>query len=357
MRILQLNFERGWRGGERQTLLTLRQFRAAGHHAALLARRGEPLARAARAEGFDVYEAGGVVSLCARLLRVAREFDVLHAQTANTLTWLALLKPLLRRPIAFTRRTAFPVSADKENRTRWKWRRVDLFAAISQAAAAEPRRFGIAVDVIPSAIEAKPFDLDRARAFAERFGLPGRKVIATVSALTREKDPCTLVRAVHELSKVRNDFIFVHLGGGGDAEQPARKLAAELGIEDIYLFAGFHEGVENLYRLMDVFVLASTHEALGSSVLDAFLYSVPVVSTNAGGLAEILADGRGLLCEVGDYQALAEGMGRILDDAQLRNQLLQKAHEFVVEQHDPRRMAHRYLDAYQAMLTRFSARG
>lgn len=357
MRILQLNFERGWRGGERQTLLTMRQFRAAGHHAALLARRGEPLARAARADGFEVFEAGGVLALCSRLLSVARGFDVLHSQTANTLTWLALLKPLLRRPIVFTRRTAFPVTEKKQNKTRWKWGKVDLFAAISEAAAAEPRRLGLSVQVIPSAIEAKPFDLDHARDFSERFSLSGRKAIATVSALTREKDPCTLVRAVHELSRVRNDFVFLHLGGGGDAERPARELVAELGIEDIYIFAGFHEGVEDLYRLMDVFVLASIHEALGSSVLDAFLYSVPVVSTNAGGLAEVLADDRGLLCEVGDHQALAEGMSRILDDAQLRNQLLQKAHAFVVEQHDPRRMAHRYLDAYQAMLTRFSARG
>src|SRR5690606_27004480 len=137
-----LNFEKGWRGGERQTLMCMRQFRAAGHHVALVARRGEPLARAARSDGFEVYEAGRVASLCLQLLRVARSFDLLHAQTANTLTWLAVLKPLLRRPIAFTRRTAFPVSEQKQKKTLWKWRRADLFVAISEAAAAEPRRLG-----------------------------------------------------------------------------------------------------------------------------------------------------------------------------------------------------------------------
>src|SRR5690606_20758656 len=136
-----------------------------------------------------------------------------------------------------------------------------------------------------------------------------------------------------------------------------RALVAELGLQDRYVFAGFRQGVEDIYRLMDVFVLASTHEALGSSVLDAFLYSVPVVSTNAGGLAEVLADGRGLLCQVGDHMALAQAMGRTLDDAQLRNDMVQKAHAFVVDHHDPRRMAHRYLDAYRVMLTRFGAKG
>lgn len=357
MRILQLNFEKGWRGGERQTLICMRQFRAAGHHVALLARRGEPLARAARGDGFEVYEAGSVASLCMQLLGIAHEFDLLHAQTANTLTWLATLKPLLRRPVAFTRRTAFPVSEKKRAKTLWKWRRADLFVAISEAAAAEPRRLGLTVEVIPSAIEARVLNMDRAREFSERHQLAGRKVIATVSALTREKDPCTLVRAVHELGRTRNDFVFVHLGGGGDAEQPARDLVAELGLNDRYLFAGFQQGVEDLYRLMDVFVMASKQEALGSSVLDAFVYSVPVVSTDAGGLAEVVGDDRGLLCKVGDHQALAASIQQILSDGQLRNRLVQNAHAYVLEHHDPRRMAHRYLDAFKAAVTRFAARG
>lgn len=357
MRILQLNFERGWRGGERQTLLCMRQFRAAGHYVALLARRGEPLARAAHEDGFEVYEVSNPFSLCMTLLRVARGFDILHAQTANTLTWLALLKSLLRRPIVFTRRTAFAVSEKKQDKTRWKWRRADLLAAISEASAAEPRRLGLPVVVIPSAIETRAFDIDHARAFAQEFDLQGRRVIATVAALTREKDPCTLVRAVHALSQVRKDFVLLHLGAGGDAEDEARALAVKLGVQDHYLFAGFQTRVEDLYRLMDLFVLTSTSEALGSSVLDAFLYSVPVVSTNAGGLAEVLADGRGLLCEVGDHLAIAQAMARVLDDDELRSGMIKRAHDFVLEQHDPRRMAHRYLDAFRALSTHHEARG
>jgi len=351
MRILQLNFERGWRGGERQTLLCMKQFRDAGHHAALLARRGQPLARAARAEGFQVFEAATPAALCWQLLAKGRGFDVLHAQTANTLTWLALLKGLLRRPIVFTRRTAFPVPPERQDRTRWKWRRADLLVAISQAAAAEPRRLGLPVAVIPSAIAARPADLAHAKAFAQKFGLQGRRLLATAAALTREKDPCTLIRAVHALRQTRDDFVFVHLGAGGDQEAAAQALVDELGLQAHYLFAGFEPHAEDLYRLMDVFVSSSRQEALGTSVLDAFLYSVPVVSTDAGGLAELLADGRGVLCGVGDHQALAEGMARVLDDAALRGELVRRAHDYVTDRHDVARMARRYLDAYKQLLS------
>lgn len=351
MRILQLNFEKGWRGGERQTLLSMQEFRRAGHDVVLLARRGGELAQRAHDDGFAVHSYASVVGLCLFLLRRGRRFDVLHAQTANTITWLALCKKWLRRPIVFTRRTAFDLG-EQARKTVWKWRQADLFAAISEAAAAEPRRMGLEVAVIPSAIAAQPFDLAHAQEFAAQFGLAGRRVLATAAALTREKDPCTLIRAVRGLREQRDDFVFIHLGAEGDAGQAARDLVQELGLQQHYLFAGFQGRVEDLYRLMDVFVLSSRHEALGTSVLDAFLYSVPVVSTNAGGLKEILADGRGLLCEVGDHRAVAAAIAHMLDDAPLRSSTIDRAYAYVLQHHHPARMAQRYLTEYQRLVAK-----
>lgn len=349
MRILQLNFERGWRGGERQVLLSLREFRHAGHEACLLARREGELARRARAEGFAVYESGHVAGLCATLLRHGRGFDILHAQTANTLNWLAVLKGWLRRPIVFTRRTAFEKSG-RARKTAWKWRKADSLVAISQAAAAQPRRLGLAVTVIPSAVAAAPADMAHCREFAQRLGLQGRRVLATAAALTREKDPCTLIRAVHELRKTHADFVFVHLGAPGDAAAQARQLVQELGLAEHYVFAGFEPAVEDLYALMDVFVMSSREEALGTSVLDAFLRRVPVVATDAGGLRESLSDGRGLCCAVGDHQALAAAMARLIDDTALRESVIEKAYAYVMREHDPARMAARYLEVYRGLL-------
>lgn len=350
MHILQMNFERGWRGGERQTMLCMRQLRDAGHQVSLLARKGEKLAQAAIAEGFVVHEQGSVASLCGFLARHGRNFDVLHAQTANMMTWLAVLKPLLGRRVVFTRRTAFPVKR-RQRQTAWKWRQADVLVAISQAAAAEPRRLGLRVSIIPSAIEAKPLNQDRLNAFTQQFDLSGKRVLATAAALTPDKDPCTLIRAVHGLLARRRDFVFLHLGAGGKAEAEARELVHELRLESHYLFAGFQPEVEDLYRLMDVFVLSSREEALGTSVLDAFLYSVPVVSTNAGGLRESLADGRGILCEVGDHEALTRGMAQALSDRGLRASMVESAREYVLQEHDAEVMARRYLAEYQRLQT------
>lgn len=345
MRILQLNFEKGWRGGERQSLLTMRQLMLAGHEVELLARKGGELARRASQLQLMVHECDNALEVCRFLLARRRQYDVMHAQTANMMTWLALLRPWLKTRVVFTRRTAFPIRKH-EARNVWKWRQADALVAISDAAAAEPRRLGLRVAVIPSAIEALPLNTAHLQAFARQHQLEGRRVLATAAALTEEKDPLTLVRAVHALSRQRNDFVFLHLGAGGSQEAAARELVRELQLESVYCFAGFQEGVENLYRLMDVFVLSSRYEALGSSVLDAFLYKVPVVATNAGGLAQLLADGRGLSSEVGDPDALAANMAKVLDDPALRATMTERASRYVTHEHDPAAMAAGYLELY-----------
>ncbi len=351
MRILLLNMENGWRGGERQTLLSAQAFRDKGHDVAIVARQGGDLANAARVQDLCVLEAGSVMQLCRLLWNKRGAFDVFHAQTANTLTWLALLKPMLKGIVVFTRRTAFAVSR-RSAMTAWKWRRADVLVAITRAAAAEPMRLGVRVDhIISSAVQhhaVRPDDIARLRAELVPHGL---RVVATVAALTREKDPLTLIRAVHQLRQTYKDFIFLHFGSMGPLESEARQLVQQLGLEKVYIFTGFRPDIIECYGLMDVFTLSSSAEALGTSVLDAYLYNVPVAGTDAGGLAEILADGRGLASPVGDSAALAQNIARLLDDPALRRSLTEHASRYVHEEHAPDRMADRYLSAYDKGLS------
>lgn len=348
MRILQLNFERTWRGGERQTLLCMQAFRELGHEVELLAREGYPLAERAGTAGFRVHTVRNVVQQLGFLARRGRGYDILHAQTANTVTWAVLSKPLHRRPVVFSRRTALPATGH-EWKTGFKWRHIDLMVAISETAAAEPRRLGLSPVIIRSAVPPCAPDAARAAELARELGLGGRRVLATAAALVPGKDPLTLIRAVGLLARRRDDFVFVHFGSG-DMQGQAQALVRELGLESVYLFAGFRRGMEDYYPLMDVFVMASQEEALGSSVLDAFSQGVPVVSTDAGGLAESLADGRGVLCPVGDAQALADGMARLLDDPALRAEVIARARDYVRREHDMMQMGRRYVEQFARLL-------
>lgn len=352
MKILQLNFEKGWRGGERQTLYCMRAFRAAGHDVEVLCRAGAPLAARALEEGFVVHAVSHVPAQIAYLIRAGRHYDIIHAQTANTITWAVVAKPIHRRPIVFSRRTSFNVKPKDTWKTAAKWRRVDCFVAISEMAAAEPRRLGLDPVIIRSAVEPHVIDADNVARLIAEFHLQGKKVLATSAALIRDKDPITLVRAIGELARIRNDFVFIHFGAGGDREEQARAEVQALGLQHVYLFAGFRKRVEDFYSIFDVFVMSSIEEALGSSVLDAFLQRVPVVSTDAGGLKESLAEGRGVLCAVGDAQAIAAGIMTCLDDVAFRTDCTERAYHYVRTEHDVTEMGRRYLQQFDRLLNR-----
>ena len=350
MKILQVNFEKGWRGGERQTLYCMRAFRDAGHEVSLLARDDQPLAQAARQENFTVVTRQRPFEQAVYLLRHARDVDIVHVQTAGALTWAALTRSFFGKArLVFTRRTSLPVKPNRQWRTLRKWRKADLFVAISQMAAAEPRRLGLDPVLISSAIEPRQINTAHAQQVRDEFAIGDKKVLATTAALVAVKDPMTLVRAIARLHALRQDFVFLHFGAEGDCSQQVRALIQKHGLQQVYRLAGFRQNVEDLYSLFDIFVMASREEALGSSVLDAFALRIPVVSTDAGGLAELLDNERGYLCETGNDEQMAAALNRALhypDEARSR---ADKAWRYVQDEHDIERMSARYLAQFETL--------
>jgi glycosyltransferase involved in cell wall biosynthesis len=97
----------------------------------------------------------------------------------------------------------------------------------------------------------------------------------------------------------------------------------------------------------DLFVMSSREEGLGTSVLDAMALGIPVASTRAGGLPEMLGNGAGLVVPPGDPAALADAVGRVLDDSALRASLVERARAEVLKFTD-RRMAEEVGSVYRS---------
>ncbi|MGB6006713.1 glycosyltransferase family 4 protein [Castellaniella sp.] len=349
MRVLHLNLEKGWRGGERQTLFTLQGLQAAGHQVALAARAGGPLAQRAEAAGIPVFSCSGSLALARLLLSRRRSYDVIHAQTAQAMSLLAFMRPVLRAVLVFTRRTAFD-APDRVRRQRWKWGRADALVAISQAAAAAPRACGLAAIVIPSAVEPHQADPVRVEALRRQFGLAGRRVLVTAAALSPEKDPLTLIEAVNRLRADHPDVICLHCGADGAAADAARARVQALGLQDHYRFAGFQGQVGDCLALGDVYVSSSRFEALGTSVLDACLAGLPVVATDVGGHGEILDPDRGLLAPAGDDLAMARRIAWVLDHADAAQAMARRAQAHVAQAYSVPTMVAAYQQLYGRLM-------
>lgn len=139
-------------------------------------------------------------------------------------------------------------------------------------------------------------------------------------AAVRQKSPCRLV-----------------ILGEGDEEQALKKLAADLDISNDVAFVGFQANPFSFMAHSDIFALSSHWEGFGNVIIEAMACGVPVISTNCPyGPNEIITDGvNGLLVPVGDINAMAEAILKLLKDEPLRKHLAEagkrRAEDFKVE--------------------------
>lgn len=347
MRVLEIDTELTWRGGERQTLFTLAGLRARGVAADLLCRRGSPLAaRAAELPGGAVHALPGAAVL-GWLARHGGAYDLLHAQAARAQSLALLARPWHRRPVVYTRRVNF---VPRGPLARWKYRATDRLVANNGAAREILLRQGFGpVAVIPSAVEPRPLDLPRAEALRAALPLAGRRVLGAVGDLVPQKDPLTLVRAIGELAARGHDVALLHFGG----QQERRAVLAEierLGLHGRIHLLGHRDGVEDFFPLFEALLVAATpEEGFVSVVLDAFAYGVPVVAARAGGLLESVGE-RGILCPPGDAGALADGVERLFADAPLRAALIARARREVGERFSVAAMTEAYHALFAELL-------
>ena len=330
MRILHLNTERTWRGGEQQNLWLAAGLRDLGFESEVVAQPGSPLAERARALGLAVHEVrmrGEWDFLAGRRLRRLyreRKPDLVHMHTshAHTLGCLAALGkggPLT----AVSRRVDFSIYRNFLRLSRFKYLHLgDRFIAISAAVRDVMIRDGIPADrieVVWSGVDVERLEKAPRKDLREVLCLPpGTPLVGDVAAFGWHKAQEVLVAAVPRLLEQVPDAHVV-LVGEGECRPRVEAAARALGPagERVH-FSGFRDDVPSVLPSLDLFVMSSVMEGLCTSALDAQAVGVPVVASAVGGLVEAVADGEsGLLVPPRDPRALADAMARLLLDGDL----------------------------------------
>jgi len=124
--------------------------------------------------------------------------------------------------------------------------------------------------------------------------------------------------------------------GDGPEKAKAEQLCEELGIQDKVIFFGNSNEIDQILSYSDLFLLPSETESFGLAALEAMAWSVPVISSNSGGLPEVNFDGvSGYLSNVGDIDNMAENALKILKDdetlEQFRTNALNVAKQFDIK--------------------------
>lgn len=174
-----------------------------------------------------------------------------------------------------------------------------------------------AIEVVPNGVDLELYAPDPVVAEFDR------PTVLYLGRLQRYKGVDLVIRAVARLRALGVDLRFV-VAGKGDDRPRLEALAASLGVVDAVEFRGFVSEAEKveLFRRSWVHVLTSPKEGWGISVVEAGACGTPSVASDAPGLRDSVQDGTtGLLVPHGDVEALADALGRILADGDLRGRL------------------------------------
>jgi glycosyltransferase involved in cell wall biosynthesis len=277
----------------------------------------------------------GMSFLIYRTLKIAKDYDLLYANTAKALIVGGLLAFLLRKKFCFHLHdivSAEHFSALNRRLIVLLANRADLVVANSVATAKAFIAGGgkkHLVKVIPNG-----FDLSRFRRSVKEEsqelpdGVPAGRLAPCVGVfgrITRWKGQDVLLRALAKLPGVHGLIVGEALFTGDDRAFAGelRNLAAELGIADRIHFTGFRRDIVPLLLSVDVVVHCSTSpEPFGRVIVEAMLTGRPLVATKAGGALEIVKHSEtGLLVEPGNPDALARAINTLVENPPLASAL------------------------------------
>ena len=358
MRILHIDTERGWRGGERQALWLAQSLEGRGHPSFVAARSDEPLARRAREAGLEVvpcsprFEADPAAVLGLRRRIRQSRIDIVHAHTGHAVGLGALATLGTRVKLVVSRRVDFPLRPNFG--TRWKYGRAAAIIAISRAVAEVLTRSGVARDritVIPDGVDVHRVIAPASPETLASLGArPGAPLVVQVAQLVPHKDPLNFVRAI-AAARERVPSLQALLVGDGPLGSKVTDTVRALDLENTLYATGYRQDADALLAAADVVVLSSREEGMGSVLLDALFLGKPVAATRAGGIPEVISHGdTGLLSPVADASALGAQIASLLEDRALAARLAAaaraRAEAFSIE-----RLTERTLLVYERVLS------
>ena len=233
----------------------------------------------------------------------------------------------------------------------WSINNSDAVTAVSKSLVEDTlEHFQVKREVlmIPNFIDFNRFNKKPKEHFKKAIAPNNEKILVHTSNFRKVKRVDDVIRLFHIVQhEIPSKLLLI---GDGPERSNIEKTCRELKVCDKVTFLGKQEAIEEILSVCDLFILPSERESFGLSALEAMACEVPVISTNAGGLAEVNIHGKtGYTSEIGNYEEMAQFALDLLQNEEklesFRHAALEQAKKFNLED-----IRLQYIELYQKLI-------
>ncbi|MEH2141044.1 glycosyltransferase family 4 protein [Nostoc sp.] len=289
---------------------------------------------------------GQLAPLITKVVKKAREYDLIYANTQKALVVGALASFFSCRPLVYHLHDILSIEHFSQTNLRIAVnlanRFVSLIIANSQASKTAFVQAGGRSDIIEvvyNGFDPKIYQTDKSdiNKLQQQLGLSGKFVVGHFSRLAPWKGQHILIDA---LAKCPQEVMVILVGdalfGEQDYVQQLHQQVAQLGLENRVKFLGFRSDIPQLMAACDLVAHTSTSpEPFGRVIVEAMLSGKPVVAAKAGGVMELVEHGfNGFLMTPGEPQELAQVIITCLQETEITATIAKNARIIASERFD-----------------------
>lgn len=263
-------------------------------------------------------------------------FDVASVHWTPEAILMRLLRPLLKLPYVFV------LEGYTDHEAKWAGHADSQIAISKDIVDRCFMHYGYKPVHIPIGIDAEKYDVDGSH-LRTAFCKKNEKLVVTVCRLDPRKDIPTLVSAARLVCEKDENVRFIIVGDGPD-RQRIEQMIQTLNLSDKVKIVRKVPVTPDFYKAGDLFVLPSLYEGLGIVFLEAMSARLPIISTTAGAIPEVVGDA-GILIPPRRPELLAEKILEVIHNDRLRKEMIEKGLN-KLKRHDWSRLVVEYEKAY-----------
>ncbi len=285
----------------------------------------------------------------------AEKIQIVHSQTRVTQILGCLLKRFCCLPHICTAHGFFKKRFSRRAFPCWGDQAIAISQQVKEHLIKDFRVKEEDIRVIHNGIDLEKFRPNTKRQTPntrEKFGLSHGPVVGIVARLSAEKGHSYLIQAMKEvIARIPDAQLLIV--GDGKTKKELLDLTRSLNLEKNVFFVPSVLDTVEVLSIMDAFVLPSTKEGLGLSLMEAMAAGLAVIGSEAGGIKTLIQHGyNGLLVKPADSHQLAAAILKLLGDPQQRKYLGENAGNFIKENFSQEKMSEETERVYLACLSK-----